>query len=116
MGDKVVEAYYDASSQYEWDRLDRHKMEYATTWRAMQEFIPPRSSILDVGGGPGRYSIALAQTGHRVTLLDLSAKNVAFARQKAEELKAPVQDFVQGCIMSARRYQSCSGPVDLCPV
>lgn len=96
MPDKIVEAFYDASVQEEWERLGWHKMEFATTWRAMREFIPPRSTILDVGGGPGRYSIELARAGHRVILLDLSAANVAFAKRKAAELGAPVAGFIHG--------------------
>lgn len=104
VGDKTVEAFYDADPQYEWDRLARHRMEYATTWRAMQEFLPPRAAVLDIGGGPGRYSIALAQAGHRVTLLDLSTGNIAFARAKAAELAAPVDDFLQGDALDLGRF------------
>ena len=41
--------------------------------------------MLDIGGGPGRYSLHLAQRGCQVTLLDLSSGNTAFAAQKARE-------------------------------
>lgn len=93
---KTVETFYDSYVEREWARAERHPIEFATTWMAMQEYIPAGSTILDVGGGPGRYSIRLAQAGHRVTLLDLSSANVAFARAKAAELGAPVADFVHG--------------------
>jgi S-adenosylmethionine-dependent methyltransferase len=48
-----------------------------------------------VGGGPGRYAFKLADLGHRVTLADLAANNVAFARKKAEELGLELDGYVQ---------------------
>jgi len=104
LGDKTVEAFYDHSAEYEWERLARHRVEYVTTWRAMQEFIPPASAILDIGGGPGRYSIALARAGHRVTLLDLAEANVIYAREKAAELNAPILDFIHGDALDLRQF------------
>jgi len=99
-----VESYYDNSPQYEWDRMDRHRMEFRTTLRAMHEFITPGSRILDIGGGPGRYSIELARAGHRVTLLDLSSGNVELARQKACELGVPAIEFVHGNALDLSRF------------
>ncbi|MGE5580200.1 MAG: class I SAM-dependent methyltransferase [Bacillota bacterium] len=99
-----VESFYDSSAQYEWDRMDRHRMEFHATLRAMREFTPPRSTILDVGGGPGRYSIELAKAGHKVTLLDLSSKNVEMAKQKAKELGVQLVDFVHGNALDLSRF------------
>ncbi len=53
--------------------------------------IPEHSRILDVGGGTGIYSRALAALGHRVTLVDLSPDLLDEARKIAEpELEAIV--------------------------
>jgi ubiquinone/menaquinone biosynthesis C-methylase UbiE len=100
-----VESYYDRSSQDEWDRMDRHRMEFRTSLRAMHEFIPPGSRILDVGGGPGRYSIELARAGHRVTLLDLSSGNIELARHKAGELGVALVEFVHGNAIDLSRFE-----------
>lgn len=100
----IVENFYDSSAQEEWDRLDRHRMEFRTTLRAMREFIPPCSTILDIGGGPGRYSIELAKAGHKVTLLDLSAQNVELARQKAKEMGVKLVDYVHGNALHLSRF------------
>lgn len=99
-----VESFYDSCPQNEWIRMDRHRMEFRTTLRAMGEFIPPRSTILDIGGGPGRYSIELAKAGHRVTLLDLSSQNVELARQKARELGVEIATFVHGNALDLSRF------------
>ncbi|HEX6386847.1 MAG TPA: methyltransferase domain-containing protein [Anaerolineae bacterium] len=81
-----VERHYYQQAQREWERLERHRTEFAVTLRALADCLPPPpATILDVGGGPGRYAIALTQRGYTVTLLDLSRNNLALARVKAQE-------------------------------
>jgi S-adenosylmethionine-dependent methyltransferase len=94
---KTVEDYYDNYAQVEWERFDRHPTEFAVTKRALAQFLPPPPArILDCGGGPGRYAIHLSQQGYSVTLLDLSAANLALARQKVEEAGVLLEDIIHG--------------------
>ncbi|MCP4427169.1 MAG: methyltransferase domain-containing protein [Chloroflexi bacterium] len=80
-----VEQFYDESTQAEWERMDRHRTEFAVTVRALSDHLPPPpATVLDIGGGPGRYSIALAERGYAVTMLDLSRANLAMAQVKAK--------------------------------
>lgn len=53
-----VERFYDDEYE-EWDRLEWHTPEFEVTKRYMEEYIPGDTpqKILDIGGGPGRYSI-----------------------------------------------------------
>jgi S-adenosylmethionine-dependent methyltransferase len=93
---KKVEQYYDQNAQQEWDRLDRHRIEFQVTLRALAEFLPAvPAALIDVGGGPGRYAIHLAGQGYRVTLVDLSNGNLALARQKAALADVKLEAFVQ---------------------
>ena len=46
-----------------------HPYEKYITVRMMDRFIQPDDTILDIGGGPGYYSIHYAGVGHAVTLL-----------------------------------------------
>jgi len=79
-----VQAFYDKNAQNEWDRLDHHKTEFAVTLRALKDYLPHLpAEVLDVGGGPGRYSIGVAKLGYRVTLLDLSEGCLQLAQKKA---------------------------------
>jgi SAM-dependent methyltransferase len=82
----AVATHYDLHAEREWERLERHRTEYAVTLRALAEHLPPPPArILDVGSGPGRYAIALAQQGYFVTLVDLSRRSLDLAQLKAAE-------------------------------
>jgi S-adenosylmethionine-dependent methyltransferase len=92
----LVEQAYDEHPEYEWSRLERHRVEYGLTMRALAEHLPAApAKIADVGGSVGRYSIELARRGYRVTLVDLSAKCLEFARQKAAEAGVQLGDVVK---------------------
>ncbi len=79
-----VELHYDRFAEREWERLERHRMEFAVTGRVLAEHLPPPPGrILDVGGGPGRYALHLTQLGYRVTLIDLSQRCLDLALEKA---------------------------------
>jgi S-adenosylmethionine-dependent methyltransferase len=90
-----VQRYYEACVQYEWDRLVRRRTELAVTLRAFEEYLPPSPArIVDIGGGPGRYSIELAKQGYEVTLVDLSRDSLAFARERAQEAGVTLAGFI----------------------
>lgn len=80
----VIRNYYDAEVEKEWMRIDG-RPEFLLTCRYLDRYIKPGDRVLDIGGGPGRYALRLAQKGCEVTLLDLSPENVRFARAKANE-------------------------------
>lgn len=81
---QVIRQHYDASVQSEWDRLQRFPFEFAVTKRFIDRYVMPGDRVLDIGGGPGRYALHLAEKGCQVTLLDLSDENVRFAQEKAQ--------------------------------
>jgi ubiquinone/menaquinone biosynthesis C-methylase UbiE len=93
----IIEQYYDEEAQIEWQRLERHRMEFAITMRALTDYLPPTpQAVLDDGGGPGRYTLALSKLGYQVTLLDLSQHNLNFAQQKAHESENPFISIYMG--------------------
>jgi ubiquinone/menaquinone biosynthesis C-methylase UbiE len=98
---------YDADVRREWDRLDRHRTEFAVTLRALRDYLPvPPATLLDVGGGPGRYSLALASQGYSVTLFDLSSGLLDFARVKAQEAHIPIAAYEHGDARDLGRFAS----------
>ena len=81
---KIVKEFYDSQVEVEWNRLDG-KPEFLLTCRMLDRYIKPGDRVLDIGGGPGRYSFYLAQRGCDVTLFDLSPENIKFAEKYATE-------------------------------
>ena len=81
---KIVKEYYDQDSMAEWNRLDEHPFEFLIAVKMMERYIKPGDKILDIGGGPGRYSLYFAKKGYDVTLVDLSDGNVELAYKICE--------------------------------
>ena len=82
---EMINALYDG---YREDaRLEASRqgqLEFLTTMHYIHRLIPKGSSILEIGAGTGRYSIALAKEGHRVTAIDLAERNLKLLRERAE--------------------------------
>lgn len=83
-----------------WERMffqtpqDRSLVEQDWSWlveRLRQEGV---RTVLDVGFGPGHWSVALARAGFRVTAIDISSVAVARLRAWAEEEGLPVEVHV----------------------
>lgn len=87
----TIQEHYDSDVQKEWDRLEKHPFEFRITTDMMDRYIKPGDSILDIGGGPGRYSIYYAKKGCDVTLMDLSPENVKFALEKSKEMNVTMK-------------------------
>jgi 2-polyprenyl-3-methyl-5-hydroxy-6-metoxy-1,4-benzoquinol methylase len=80
----TVKSFYNNCVEGEWRRIDG-RPEFLITCRFLDRYIKPGDKVLDIGGGPGRYTLYLARKGCDVTLLDLADANIVFARARAEE-------------------------------
>lgn len=100
-----IEEWYD-NKYDEWLRLDRHRVEFEITMRYMDEFIKGEElDILDIGGGPGRYSIYLAGKGHKLTLFDLSGKNLEVAKEKSKEYEVTLEGYIKGNVLDVQSFE-----------
>ncbi len=109
-----VEMFYNRWPEREWARLDRHPAEFGITMRALRQFISPRSNILDIGGGPGRYSIELTKLGHRVTLADVSQELLDLGRKQAELSDVQLAGIFKADARDLRHFQDSSFDSVLC--
>ncbi len=98
-----IERFYDEEYE-EWERLAFHLPEFEVTKRYMLQYITGKKSVLDIGGGPGRYSIFLAQQGHEVTLVDLSGKHIRQAIDKAAKAGVHLDSSIHGDALRLHEY------------
>ena len=80
-----VREYYARFGEREWLRLcnaDDGAIEFAITCHTLETLLPGSGRVLDLGGGPGRYTIWLAERGYRVVLADLSPALLEIAKEK----------------------------------
>lgn len=102
---RAVRTLYRADPEREWQRMARHRTEFAVTLRALDDHLPPPPGhVLDCGGGPGRYAIALSQRGYRVTLFDLSPELLDLARQRTVEAGVALAAFEEGSATDLGRF------------
>ena len=91
-----VEDFYNRSTDQEWNRLERHRTEFSVTMKALLENLPETpADLIDIGSGPGRYSIELAKMGYQITLVDISEVSLNLAKEKASEASVILQDVLQ---------------------
>lgn len=99
MTHEAVRAYYAQFGEREWERLAQPTdgaVEYSVNRRLLAIHLPSTGRVLDLGGGPGRYTIWLAQRGYTVTLADLSPNLLAIARKQIAQ--AGVADQVEAIV------------------
>lgn len=121
----LVKEYYTAYAPKEWKRLAKdayHRLEFETTAYFLEKYLPPAPEsdsgglVLDAGGGPGRYTIWLAQHGYKPVLLDLSPANLALARRRIKQagLLSRVKEVTEGSIVDLSRFSDSTFDAVLC--
>jgi SAM-dependent methyltransferase len=85
---EAVARFYDQYGTREWERLDASanaRLIYHLHLKFLADHIGPTRRVADIGCGAGRFSVAIAQSGSRTTLVDLSPGQLAIARDKMAE-------------------------------
>lgn len=81
----AVEAYFDEFGAREWDRLERRPMDRVSLEihrRLLARLVKRGDRVLEVGAGPGRFTIQLAELGARVTVVDVSSRQLDLNRER----------------------------------
>jgi len=83
-----ISQFYDTYSEREWGRFDgtpaRQVNFHIHRWY-LQQYIQAGDHVLDVGAGPGRFSIEMARLGARITVGDISPGQLELHREKLAE-------------------------------
>lgn len=114
-----IQRYYTPEPDKEWrrlDGLDTGPVEFELTTRQIANHLAPHSHVLDIGGGPGRYTIWLAENGHVVTLADLVPALLDFARIQIDEagVGANVEEIVTSNVCDLSRWPDGSFDAVIC--
>lgn len=77
---EIVRENYNKNAQSEWERLEGFHFEFEITKHYLKKYLQGKT-VLDIGGGPGKYSVWLAKQGYDVILVDLSENNIVLANR-----------------------------------
>jgi SAM-dependent methyltransferase len=83
-----IRGHFDDLGEGEWDRLADSppgRIAFEVHRRMLAEHIRPGDRVLEVGAGPGRFTIALAELGARVAVTDLSPVQLELNARKLRE-------------------------------
>lgn len=109
-----VSSYY--SKFNEWKRLESFegRLEYDLTVPIIQNHLPENAEVLDLGGGPGRYTIEFAQRGYKLHLADLSEELLKQAKIRINEMGIKnIQSITQANAINLNCYKDNSFDVVL---
>jgi len=116
---KNIKKFYNKLGKNEWQRLIKspfNELEFTTSLIYLKKYLPKKGTILDAGGGPGRYTIELAKKGHTVTLLDYSPELLKIATQKIKKAKVKnrVNSIIEGDIRDLSNFKDKSFDAVIC--
>jgi ubiquinone/menaquinone biosynthesis C-methylase UbiE len=80
--------FYNVYGAFEWQRLEASpygRLQAIIHEDILKSYVKSGDRILDAGAGPGRFSIVAAKAGCRVTVLDISDKQLEIAKKKITE-------------------------------
>jgi ubiquinone/menaquinone biosynthesis C-methylase UbiE len=82
----LLEEYYNSRDEDKRLLSQHGQIEYLTTMKYIHEYLSYFAfpSILEVGAGTGRYSVALAKEGYSVTALELVEHNLDVLKSKLD--------------------------------
>jgi S-adenosylmethionine-dependent methyltransferase len=95
---QFVRDFYNNNATREWERLDLPlcRIEFVSTLRLIDKYLPKQGHVCDIGGGPGRYSVELIRQGCTVTLFDLSEEAIRLARSQLDTLGLVAKQLIVG--------------------
>jgi len=104
-----IEGLFDQIGDWEWLRLDsdvRGRIAFAIHQRLLARYLTSGMRVLEIGAGPGRFTIALAQLGCRVVVSDVSSVQLALNEEhvNAAGVADSIEDRVQLDVRDLSRF------------
>ena len=84
---EIINEFYNSINED--GRLEKSRqgqLEYLITMNYIHKFLKQRDKVLEIGAGTGRYSIAIAKEGYRVSSIELVESNLNVLKKNARGL------------------------------
>lgn len=109
---ELINEFYDGYREDVRLEKSRHgQLEFLTTMHYAHKYIPSNASVLEIGAGTGRYSIALAKEGYCVTAVELADRNLEILRKNSQRMDN-INSF-QGDAIDLSRFDDNSFDITL---
>ena len=114
-----VATFFDELGEGEWRRFDDGRtppQSLAVHLEALRRFVAPGDRVLDVGAGPGRFTIELARLGAEVVVADISPRQLELNAEKvgAAGLEERVRERVLADVTDLSRFADASFDAAVC--
>ena len=96
-------SFYDEYGEREWTRFDDGRTpaaSLATHTHYLERFVTAGDRVLDVGCGPGRFTLELARLGAQIVAVDISPGQLELHRSYTTQLGSTVEDRVVADVLS----------------
>jgi SAM-dependent methyltransferase len=93
-----IASFFDEYGEQEWERLEQRPMDrvnFEVHRRLLEEHVRPGDRVLEIGAGPGRFTLELARLGARVVVGDVSPGQLELHREKT----ASVADAIEARLL-----------------
>lgn len=115
-----TEAFYDNYGPREWRRLEPEhpygSLQGVIHRDFVHRFVSSGDKVLDAGSGPGRFALEMAKANAKVTLLDISSKQLQLARIRFQQasIERTAEGFVHGDICDLAMFSDGAFDVTVC--
>ncbi|MFA6072899.1 MAG: class I SAM-dependent methyltransferase [Candidatus Woesearchaeota archaeon] len=112
---EIIKYYSKYDEHVRLSKDPAHEIEFLITMHFIEKHLPKKGSILDVGGGTGKYAFELAKKGYDVVLIDVVPNHVDIANLiiKQKKLENKVVAFV-GDVTNLKEFKNAKFDAVLC--
>ena len=85
---EIIESHFENPDQDEWNRLDKTpigKVQFHIHNHYLQKYIKKGDRVLEIGPGPGRFTIELAKLGTKIGIVDISENQLRLNKERIQE-------------------------------
>ena len=112
-------AFFDEFGEREWTRFEdglTPPQSVAVHLEQLRRFVQAGDRVLDIGAGPGRFTIELAQLGAEIVVADISPRQLELNKERLEAagLEDSVTERVLADVTDLSRFDDASFDAAVC--